>query len=340
MTLSMTTGLPFPRGAFPTPSHLLLAAEPYTESRELRAPPPQIAYVPKKLSYWGNDRYSVCVTSEEAFTKACYEPEIFIPDDVVISWARSNGVLNGASLDEVLDWMVNKGFLVGSQRYNDGPKLLVDYSNESALQSAIAQGPVKIAIAADALPGGAGNYQGWFAIGGPRYRSTDHCVSLCGYGPAAYLYERLGVPLPSQLASNPARLGYLLFTWSTIGFIDHAWLLGTCQEAWVRDPSTVGVPPLAPPAPPPSPTPDPVPPTPTPTPTPVPPPTPTPVPQQIIVTGDLQIPIFGTPRGDITANFNGQVNVFTLQRVRGSSFKIVPKKNEPAPRPRPRPGRR
>lgn len=183
MTISAATGQPFPRGAFTTPSHLLLAAEPYTQSRELRAAPPQLAYVPRKLSYWGNDRYGVCVTSEEAFAKACYEPEIFIDDATVVDWARRHGVLNGASLDEVLDAFLRDGFQVGPQRYNDGPKLLVDYANESALQSAIAQGPVKIAIAADALPSGAGNNQGWYVVGGPRYRNTDHCVALCGYGP-------------------------------------------------------------------------------------------------------------------------------------------------------------
>lgn len=337
MTISAITGQPFPRGLLPTPAHVLLSAEPYSQGRELRAPPPQIAYVPPRLSYWGNDRYGVCVTAESAFTKACYEPEIFIPDDVVISWARNHGVLNGASLDEVLDAMNGDGFRLGSQRYDEGPKLTVDYSNESALQSAIAQGPVKIAIAADALPNGAGNYQGWYSVGGTRYRSTDHCVSLAGYGTAAYLYQRLGVALPSGLPGT--KLGYLLFTWSTIGFVDFAWLMGTCQEAWVRDPSTVGVPPL------PSPTPTPV-----PDPTPIPDPTPTPVPpvppvppaptSPIVVTGELTIPIWGPVRGDITATCGGQTNVFTLKNVRGRTFRIEPKKNEPAPRPRPRPGRR
>lgn len=328
MTISEATGQPFPRGASATPAHVLLAAEPYSQGRELRAPPAQMAYVPQRLSYWGNDRYGDCVTAEEAFKCACYDPEIFIDDATVIDWARRHGVLNGASLDEVLDAMNGDGFRAGPQRYDDGPKLLVDYSNESALQSAIAQGPVKIAIAADALPNDAGNRQGWYALGGPRYRSTDHCVSLCGYGPAAYLYQRLGVSLPSGLASNPSRPGYLLFTWSTIGFVDFAWLMGTCQEAWVRDPSTVGVPPLAPPVP--VPVPDPV-----PTPTPVPP---GPVPQQITVSGDVTIPIWGPTRGEITATCGGQTNVFTLQNVRGRTFRLVPKKNEPAPRPRP--GRR
>lgn len=332
MTINLATGIAFPRGATPTPSHVLLAAEPYTQGRELHAPPSQLAYVPARLSYWGNDYHGICVTAEEAFTKACYEPTIFLSDDIVIQWARARGVLNGASLDEVLDAMRGDGFRVGSQRYDDGAKLVVDYSNESALRSALAQGPVKIAIAADALPSGAGNRSGWYVVGGPRYRSTDHCVALCGYGSAAYLYQRLGVAVPSGL--DGAKQGYLLFTWSTIGFVDHAWLMGTCQEAWVRDPSTVGVPPLAPL--PPSPIPDPVP----PEPMPVPPSPPTPQPVQITLSGEVTIPIWGPTRGDITATCGGQTNVFTLQNVRGRTYRIVPKKNEPEPRPRPRPGRR
>lgn len=331
MTISDATGQPFPRGACATPAHVLLASDPYSEGRELRSPPAELAYVPPRLSYWGNDRYGICVTAESAFTKACYEPTIFLADDIVIDWARRRGVLNGASLNEVLDYMDGDGFRVGSQRYDEGKKLLVSYENVAALRSAIAQGPVKIAMAADALPGGAGNRSGWYVTGGPRYRSTDHCVSICGYGSAGYLYQRLGLPLPSGL--NASTQGYLVFTWSTIGFVDHAWLMGCCNEAWVRDPSTVGVPPLAPPVPPP--TPDPVPPGPAPIPPPVPP---GPGPAQISISGEVTIPIWGSPRGDITATCGGQTNAFSVQLVRGRTYRIVPKKNEPAPRPRP--GRR
>ena len=319
----------FPRGAFATPAHILFAADPYSEADELRAPLSEVAYVPQRLSYWGNDRYGVCVTSEEAFAKATYQPEIFIPDDVVISWARARGVLNGASLDEVLDSMRGDGFKIGSQRYDDGRKLLVDYANEEALKSALSQGPVKIAMAADALPSGAGSRQGWYAIGGPRYRNTDHCVALCGFGSAEYLYQRLGVAMPSAVAG---RQGYLLFTWSTIGFVDHQWLLGTCQEAWLRDPTTVGVPPLPepnpPPVPDPTPTPDPVPPSP-----PVPP---VPVPQQIVVTGDVTIPLWGPPRGEIVASLGSQSSVFVLKPLRGRTYRVMPKNLNPKPRPKKR----
>jgi hypothetical protein len=202
---------------------------------------------------WGNDQYGDCVTAEEAFAKACYQPEIFIPDTEVIRWARANGYLNGAYLEEVMDSMAKKGFQIGTQLYNDGPYYSVDYSNEPVLQAAIATGPVKIGIDSSALPSGAGNNQGWFALGGGNHRNEDHSVALSGYGPAAWLYQQLNVPLPSGLPGTT--LGYLLFTWSTIGFVDHKWLMGACGEAWIRNPTTVGVPPLPGPTPPEPPTP-------------------------------------------------------------------------------------
>jgi hypothetical protein len=237
----------FKRGATRTPAHIILKA-PKFKAPPTEAVPIQAAIVPAKLDMWGNDQYGDCVSAEEAFAKACYQPEIFIDANTVIGWARQNGYLNGADLSEVMDSMKSSGFKVGSQLYNDGGYSSVDYSNEANLQAAISQGPVKIAIDANALPNGAGNQQGWYATGKGNFPNTDHCVALSGYGTATYLYQQLGVPLPSGLPGTTN--GYLLFTWSTIGFVDHNWLMGTCVEAWVRNPTTVGVPPLTPPTPP------------------------------------------------------------------------------------------
>lgn len=256
----------FQRGAILSPRHVLLRAHPFRAGGPV---PSQVAMVPALLSVWGNDLDGDCVSAEEAFAKACHSPEIFINDATVIAWARRRGYLNGATLTDVMDSMQTDGFVVGNQTYDDGPYSGVDYSNESTLQAAIAQGPVKIAIDANALPSGAGNDQGWYAINGGRWGSTDHCVALCGYGNAGWLYQQLNVPLPSGLDASQA--GYLLFTWGTIGFVTHAWLMGTCQEAWIRTPTTVGVPPLPGPTPTPPPPPPPVPPTPPPTPPPAPP---------------------------------------------------------------------
>jgi hypothetical protein len=247
------------RGARPTPRHKLAAAFPF---KPTYAYPAQFAYVPAQLSMWGNSQYGDCVSAEEAFAKACNSPEIFIPENTVIAWARQHGFLNGADLGEVMDAMAKSGFPVSPNVFNDGPYQSVDFSTESVLQAAIATGPVKIGIDADALPSGAGNSNGWYSLGGGSYRNEDHCVSLCGYGPAAWLFQQLGVPLPSSLPSTTT--GYLLFTWSTIGFVSHQWIMGTCGEAWVRNPTTIVEGPT--PTPTPTPTPVPVPPTPTPSP--------------------------------------------------------------------------
>ena len=242
----------FPTGASPTPRHLLARAVPFFAP--LAAPPAQVAYVPKYRSMFGNSQYGDCVSAEEAFAKTCVNPEIFNSQAIVdqlssvcITWARSHGVLNGASLTEVLDWMFEKGYQIGPQLFNDGQKLAVDYGNEATLQAAISQGPVKLAIGAGALPGGAGSQDGYYALTSRNY-SSDHSTTLCGYGPVEYCYQQLGLPVPSGIPANTP--GYLHYTWSTIGFVTHAWIMGATDEAWVRNPTTVGVPPLAPPIPP------------------------------------------------------------------------------------------
>lgn len=263
------TGKTFKTGARPSPRHALANAVPH---RSIRATPSQVAYCPKQLNVWGNDNYGDCVTAEEAYAKACYGldgqgdalvPEIFIPSQTVINWASRNGYLNGADLSSVMDSMQRGGFVVGSQTYNDGPYTSVDWTNEAILQSAIASGPVKIAIAASVLPSGAGNQQGWYITGNHGgINRTDHCVSIGGFGPAGWLVQQLNavygnVSLPSGLSAST--IMYLVYTWATLGLVDFAWLGGTVPEAWLRNPTTVGVPALPPL---PSPTP-PTPPTPT-----------------------------------------------------------------------------
>lgn len=238
----------FPRGAIPTPRHKLASAMPFVPlDLGLEAGPIQCAYVPAKLDVWGNSTYGDCVSAEEAFKLACERPEVFTPADVVVSWARKNGFLNGADLSEVMDAMAKGGFVIGSQQYNDGPYKSVDYSNEAILQAAIAEAPVKIGIDAGALPSGAGNQQGWYTLSTRTMKNEDHCVGLGGCGPAEWLYGQLGVPVPTGLSVS--LYGYLLYTWATLGFVTHEWLMACMGEAWVRFPATVGVPPLPPPVP-------------------------------------------------------------------------------------------
>src|ERR1700731_2949027 len=120
------------RGAIPSPRSVLAAATPHVA---LIGAPPNFIMVPQRISMWGNDVHGDCVTAEEAFAKACNAPEIFIPDTAVISWATRHGVLEGAVISQVLQWMQNDGFQEDSLTYDDGPYFSVDWTNSATLQS-------------------------------------------------------------------------------------------------------------------------------------------------------------------------------------------------------------
>lgn len=241
----------FRRGAIPSPRAALLAAPAHTA---VAAPPPQFAMAAKLLSMWGNQIDGDCVSAEQAYAKGGYSifcglPDLFIPESEVVRWAGKYGFLNGASIVDVMTRMQTDGFTVGGVNYKNGPFSGVNYADETTLRSALTVGPVSIAIDANALPPDAGMKMGWHSVGRTSHPNTDHCVSVCGYGPAKWLYQQINTPLPANLL--PDWQGYLVFTWSTIGFVDHPWLLGTCVEAWVRNPTTLGQGPPPPPPPPP-----------------------------------------------------------------------------------------
>src|SRR3974390_903708 len=99
------------RGAIPTPRSVLAAAIPHVA---LIGAPPNFIMVPQRISMWNNDVHGDCVTAEEAFAKACNTPEIFIPEQDAINWASAHGVLNGAQLPQVLQFMQNDGFKEGN----------------------------------------------------------------------------------------------------------------------------------------------------------------------------------------------------------------------------------
>lgn len=247
----------FPRGATPTSEEKIAAAPVFIPTLQAAD---QFAIVPAHLQYWGNDRYGICVTAEEAFAKLAYskqcgDEEIRITDSDCIAWARKHGVLNGAQLLDVMQMAAKDGLPANGKLYTTGVPHRVNYKNEEELRSALLIGPVKIGIQAGDLPKGAGSKNGWWSIRNIPGGREDHAVALCGFGPASYLYGELGLPVPEGLPAD--KQGYLLFTWSTIGFVSHDFLLGSVDEAWVRVPTTVGETPKPP-----------VPPTPVPVPTP------------------------------------------------------------------------
>ena len=232
-----------PRGARQSPRSKLAAARPHVSSGQASN---NYIRLPKELSFWGNYNYGDCVTAEEAFAKACHDPEFFLTQDTAIGWATEYGYLNGANLSDVLETMQNKGFIQNDRRYNDGSIYSVDWTNAAILTDAIYQGPVKIGVAADQLETVWHKYNdprpspanGWFATGFTKDTNEDHCVSLCGYGSIAWLAGQLGVQAPEGV--DGAQPGYALFTWSTVGIIDVPSLLNITEEAWLRIPDDAG----------------------------------------------------------------------------------------------------
>jgi hypothetical protein len=231
------------RGAIPSPRHILAAAIPH---RAIIGAPPNFIMVPQRISMWGNYYHGDCVTAEEAFAKACNNPEIFISDDEVIAWATNNGVLEGAYLPQVMDFMQNGGFPDGSYTENDGPYSSVNWTDSTILQSAISTGPVKIGIAANQIltvwrqyGGNENGGKTWFGVGFHQEpdNAEDHCVSLCGYGTFAWLAQQLGVQVPAGIDGTIQ--GYAMFTWDSIGIIDEKSMIAVTFEAWIRNPTTV-----------------------------------------------------------------------------------------------------
>jgi hypothetical protein len=229
------------RGAMPSPRSALAAAKPHVA---IPGAPLNFLRKPQQISFWGNYADGDCVTAEEAFAKACNSPEVFISDNEVITWATNNGVLNGANLVQVLQWMENGGFSQNGDYYDDGPYFSVNWTDSTILQSAIFQGPVKLGVAGDQLntawwAAGSSSSGGktWFGTGFASDSNEDHCVSLCGYGTFNWLAQQLGVPVPAGI--DGTKQGYAMFTWDSIGIIDQPSTVAITQEAWLRQPTTV-----------------------------------------------------------------------------------------------------
>lgn len=227
-----------PSGEFPTPNYELAAAQPY---RARGAAPESFLAWPIEIGFWGNDTVSNSRWAEEAFAKACAEPKVFIPTEVVLLAAQKCGASNFAR------FMQTDGFQMDGTAYLDGPFFKINWTNTAALNGAIAYvGPVKIGVASANLashPHGqvTPGKSGWAIYDLPAGQPENHCASLCGYGPLAALiglFERYGVnvDVPSGM---PDGLCYAMFTWGSIGIVDQQSLMNITGEAWVRNPTTI-----------------------------------------------------------------------------------------------------
>lgn len=227
-----------PSGELPTPNQELAAARPYRASG---IAPESFIVWPMELGLGGSENLSHSSWAEEAFAKACAEPRISIPAEVVLSTARECGSANFA------EFMQTHGFRMEGKAYLDGPFYSVDWTNVSALKSAIATvGPVKIGVSsADLATGAHGKVtpgtSGWAIYGLPASQPQSHCASLCGFGALEILvglFSRHGVNV-NVPPGMPAGLCYALFTWGSIGIVDSQSLINITGEAWVRKPTTV-----------------------------------------------------------------------------------------------------
>lgn len=262
------TGKPFKLGMIPSTPEKVAQVSRFRSTRF--GIPKAVAFNPK-LQMWGNNQYGDCVSAQEAFAKACCG--IQISDQDLIAWAGKHDLLNGANLPDVMDLLKQDPIVVNGHRYGDGGYQSVDFTDESAVCSALAtnKAPLNIAIDHSALPQGAGNQMGWYSLNlNSRYTSYDHCVGISGYGPASFMFPLYGAQVPAGV--DPNKIVFGLFTWETIGLIDVSWLRAACSEMYVRNPTTTtdgvaGPDPIVVPGPDPVP-PTPVPPTPNPTPTP------------------------------------------------------------------------
>jgi hypothetical protein len=233
----------FPSGQFPTPNHEIAAAQPY---RAGGAPPESFIAWPIGIGFWGNEKAGNSSWAEEAFAKACAEPKVFIPTDVVLIASRECGSSNFAA------FMQTHGFQMDRKAYLDGPFNSVNWTNATVLNCAIADvGPVKIGVASASLVSGSqGQFtpgkvtpgkSGWAIYGLPTGQPEDHCASLCGYGPLGALvglFERYGnnVNVPSDM---PSGLCYAMFIRGSVGIVDNQSLMNITGEAWVRNPTTI-----------------------------------------------------------------------------------------------------
>lgn len=227
-----------PSGKIPTPNHELVDALPY---RAGCATPESILAWPIEIDFWGNDQVGNSIWAEEAFAKACAEPKVFIPTDVVLSTQQKCGLSNFA------EFMQTHGFHMARKFLVDGTFNSVDWANAAALNSAIAHvGPVKIGVGTQHFlsnPNGAvtPGASGWAMYGLSAGQPENHFASLCGYGALAALVDLfwqhgVNVNLPSGM---PTGLCYAMFTWGSIGIIDQQSLMNITGEAWIRNPTTI-----------------------------------------------------------------------------------------------------
>ena len=223
------------RAVLPSPNHELAAAPPY---RCTQTPPESFIAWPARIGSWGNETSAGSSWSEEAFTKACSQPRVIIPDRDVLLAAQRCGSSNFA------EFMQKRGFEVNGRFLRDGPFNAVDWTNLTTLHGAVAHaGPVKVGLAGTDLKSGrmTPGVSGWAVCDLAPAEGGDECGSVFGYGPlkrlvAIFARHGVEVDLPPGM---PAGDCYAIFVMGSVGIMDRESLLNITDEAWVRVPTTI-----------------------------------------------------------------------------------------------------
>jgi hypothetical protein len=243
--INLKTGKAFPRGARPASKEKKAAAKQF-EVPVGTIPESNVILFPKTLNMLGNDTYGDCVTAEEGYNKQC--AGINIAYATAVTWASANGDLDGADLEPVIQQMQSSGMSQDGNVYGDGAPSNVDYTDAATFQAAIFQavsqgGCIKMGVAADSLPSGAGNENGWVLTGAGPDNNEDHCMGVSGYCTiaefAAAMLAAFGATVAIPAGVSPTTMGYVVYTWATIGWADVSSWVNMSGEAWSRSPSTV-----------------------------------------------------------------------------------------------------
>jgi hypothetical protein len=242
--ICLKTGKPFARGLRPTSRARIAGATPFRKPKTTI--PPSCLIAPATMSMWLNDVDGDCVTARSAFNMAC--AGVLIADATVLAWCNANGTLNGADLLSVLTQMQASGFAQDSNIYGNGAPLAVNYEDAPTVQAAIYQaaqqgGCLSVGVAADELPAGAGNQNGWLMLTDSPDANEDHCMGASGYGTLAQCVAMMNAAYPTlsltvPTGGDPTTPCVCMYTWSTIGIVSWQAWLNFVAECWIANPSS------------------------------------------------------------------------------------------------------
>lgn len=196
--------------------------------------------------------------AEEAFAHTLTNPNLpFLSDESVFRWGYKNNELCGTSIKDLqIKMHFGAGFLqnvteIKEKEEEEGGEGGACYMSKSGLyyesnfkdlnnlHHAIAEGPVKNHMyVSKPFSSQIQSTYGWFIneTSKPENPKALHAISLFGYGPIKILSKLLHVKLPEKYDNE---LGYLIFTWATIGIVHRDAFVNFSTNTYVRKPTKI-----------------------------------------------------------------------------------------------------